>query len=77
MLPTYTSSPVCRQPTAHLALYVANLQTPSPVCCQPTAPPSPVCALLALYGANLQTPSPVCCQPTALLALYVADLEHT
>ena len=85
------SSPVCCQPTAILSLYVANLQhsylcmlpTYSPPalyvanlqrscpCMLPTySPPSPVCC-------QPSDPSPVCCRPTALLALYVANLQHS
>ena len=81
MLPTYSPpSPVCCQPTALLALYVATLQHSQPRMLPSCGPPGPVCcrltALLALYVANLHQP---CMLPTysppSLLALYVADLQ--
>ena len=33
--------------------------------------------MLPTYGTTYSPPSPACCQPTALLALYVANLQHS
>ena len=64
MLPTYSTPGPSMLPT---------YSTPSPACCQPTALQGQECCRSATYRAR----SAVGWQPTALLALYLADLQHS